>query len=163
MAFVTIEVKIQRPDTPLADYVFSEARQHSLLRALQTYLSNELKRDFDTIKVELAEHEKGSLIVATCANPFSGRPMTPEERSFLDQLADMLAPEYIIAEDGQISTTAGTAIPGLGIDWRGVMMAVAQQGTGFLPGLIESVRSGAEEILKAKAALEAKESDDAGI
>ena len=151
MAFLTIEIQTKPSDpelgSGLADYVFPEARRHSLLRALQAYISNELKRDFAKMKVSLVEHERGSLLTAECADPLSGRKLTKQERAFLDQIAGMLAPDYMIADDGGVSKTDGTPISGLAIDWRGVMVAVAQQGPTFLAGLVETVRDGAAKIL----------------
>lgn len=150
MAFLTIEIKCKNAEGEMEEYIFPEARQHSLRRAVQTYLSNELKRDFGVLAVELVEHTKGNLIVAACEEPLDERPLTKDENAFLNQLAGMLAPDYIVSNTGDISTTAGTPIPGLGIDWRGCMMVAKEQGSNFLIGLVETVRDGAAKILAAQ-------------
>ena len=142
MALVTIRVV-----TPIGEYKFSQGRQHSLLRQIQTVLELELKRDFETGVCVLHERDDGtSEIVANVTGPRHGKPPTDDERKLLDQINEMLAPDYAIETNGDVVDKDGTPIPGLGVDWRGVGKLIEEKGKGVLPGFVESVIAGAKEI-----------------
>lgn len=142
MPLVTISVR-----TPLGEYTFPAGRQHSLLRALQVFLEQELKRDFDDGAVALHERNDGtSEIVAQCTQPRDA-VLKPGEQAFLDRLNAMFRDSgYVIRPNGDVTKADGTPVPGLGVDWRGVQRLVTQRGEGVLPGLVDSVLDGAKEI-----------------